>query len=111
VIPIAIHTPVEHRDHTEGLALRRMYTNFYFAVRHRHGKRAPGRNIRRHGVKTTHGVRTATSRELARSIRTFRTASPLGSTPRRAPDRGTAADARFYLQQEAASGRNATFRW
>lgn len=70
MIPVAVHA-VE-RYHTEHHALRRLYSAYYYAVRDRHGRRAPGRNIRRFGVKSARGVRTATSRELARSIRTFR---------------------------------------
>lgn len=72
MIPAAVAPAAHARDHSEHRTLRQMYSDFYFAVRRRHGRRAPGRNIRRHGVKTSHGVRSATSRELARSIRTFR---------------------------------------
>ena len=53
-------------------ALKTKYSNLYHVVQKRHGKRTPGRNIRAHGIKTKHGSRPATDRELARSIRTFR---------------------------------------
>ena len=65
------HAATVH-DHTTKHSLR----TTYFGVRHQvkkvHGPRAPGRNIATHGVRTRHGVRPATDRELARSIRTFR---------------------------------------
>jgi hypothetical protein len=42
-------------------------------VRKQHGVRAPGRNIRRYGIRTETGhVRLASASEVARSIRTFR---------------------------------------
>jgi hypothetical protein len=52
--------------------LKTTYSGLYHAVADRHGRRAPGRNIRKWGVRTTHGTRAATDAELARSIRTFR---------------------------------------
>src|SRR3954447_2998948 len=57
---------------TEAKPLKVAYSDLYHAVAAKHGKRAPGRNIRRHGVRTKHGVRDASYRELARSVRTFR---------------------------------------
>lgn len=56
----------------EAKTLKVTYSDLYHAVAKKQGKRTPGRNIRRLGVKTKHGVRSATSAELARSIRTFR---------------------------------------
>jgi hypothetical protein len=62
--------------------LSQKYTRLYFAVKHRHGTRAPGRNIRRHGVRydakanNRRGpwkVRPATKHEIAKSIRQLRT--------------------------------------
>lgn len=52
--------------------LEKRYSALYHAVKDKHGKRTPGRNIRRHGVKTKRGTRDASNAELARSIRTFR---------------------------------------
>jgi hypothetical protein len=52
--------------------LKATYSGLYHAVAHRHGTRAPGRNIRRWGVKSHRSVRAASDRELARSIRTLR---------------------------------------
>jgi hypothetical protein len=57
---------------TEAKSLKVTYSDLYHAVAKKHGKRAPGRNIRRDGVKTKRGKRAATDAELARSIRTFR---------------------------------------
>ena len=51
---------------------RAKYLNLYFAVRHKEGKRAPGRQILRQGVRHKHGVRPATAKEVARSIRQLR---------------------------------------
>lgn len=55
-----------------GPTLKDTYSGLYHAVAKQHGKRAPGRNIRKYGVRTHRGTRDASSRELARSIRTFR---------------------------------------
>lgn len=52
------------------------------------GRRAPGRNIRRHGVRTRRDTRSATAREVARSIRQLRrlrTALLAPRPPRQAP--------------------------
>lgn len=56
------------------------YSSLRFAVKDKHGARAPGRNIRRYGVKTSQGSRPATAAEVGRSIRTFRRwlAPPMG---------------------------------
>lgn len=51
---------------------RAKYLNLYFAVRHKEGKRAPGRQILKRGVRHKHGVRPATAKEVARSIRQLR---------------------------------------
>lgn len=71
------------------VSLRDTYSGLYHAVAKQHGTRAPGRNIRKWGVRTDHGTRVATAAELARSIRTFRrwlappvyAASPTDTTP------------------------------
>lgn len=52
--------------------LKVTYSGLYHAVAKKHGKRAPGRNIRKYGIRVDHGTRAATDAELARSIRTFR---------------------------------------
>jgi hypothetical protein len=52
--------------------LKATYSGLYHAVAHKHGNRAPGRNIRKWGVRTDNGVRAASDHELARSIRTLR---------------------------------------
>ena len=51
---------------------RAKYLNLYFAVKHKEGKRAPGRQILRQGVKHGDSVRPATAKEVARSIRQLR---------------------------------------
>lgn len=57
----------------EAKPLEQKYTDLRAAVVKRFGKRVPGRNIRRHGVRTPHGrVVPARPRHYARSIRTFR---------------------------------------
>jgi hypothetical protein len=56
----------------EAKTLRGTYGSLYRSVAKHHGKRAPGRNIVKYGVQTKHGTRRATSREVARSVRTFR---------------------------------------
>ena len=62
--------------------LSQKYSRLYYAVKHRHGTRAPGRNIRRHGVRydskanNRRGpwkVREATKHEIAKSVRQLRT--------------------------------------
>jgi hypothetical protein len=51
---------------------RAKYLNLYFAVKHKEGKRAPGRQILRQGVRHGKHVRPATAKEVARSIRQLR---------------------------------------
>lgn len=51
---------------------RKKYLNLYFAVRHKEGKRAPGRQILRQGTRHHHKVKAATAKEVARSIRQLR---------------------------------------
>lgn len=79
------------------------YSSLYHAVKHEHGKRAPGRNIRRYGVRWHGHVRAATARDIARSIRTLRAlrspllgpapppVPPSGAMTARAPAGGTLA--------------------
>lgn len=82
----------------------RKYTTLYYTVKREEGKRAPGRNIRRYGVRTKAGeVRRATARDIARSIRTLRalrvdllapmppSRPPSGALTARAPAGGTLA--------------------
>lgn len=58
---------------TAATRLEQRYTALYHHVAKKLGKDTPGRNIRRHGVRTKKGhVRPARDAELARSIRTFR---------------------------------------
>jgi hypothetical protein len=54
--------------------LKEQYSAYYYAVAKKHGKRAPGRNIRRYGVRRKHGkgTRPATNHELAVSLRQLR---------------------------------------
>lgn len=52
--------------------LERAYTRHYRQVAHRHGKRAPGRDIRRHGVLYRHHTFDAVCSELRRSDRQLR---------------------------------------
>jgi len=57
--------PLKHERHK--------YLVLYFKVRAQEGKRAPGRQILRQGVRLKHGkVRAATAKEVARSIRELR---------------------------------------
>lgn len=48
------------------------YSGLWHAVKKEHGRRAPGRNIRRYGVSSHGRVRPASARELAGSIRRLR---------------------------------------
>lgn len=52
-------------------SVKQKYTDLYYAVKHVHGSRAPGRNIRRYGVRTSHGTHPATTAELRESIGTL----------------------------------------
>lgn len=53
--------------------LKQSYSDHYYAAAKKLGKRAPGRNIRRDGVRTKrHRVRDATNHELAVSLRQLR---------------------------------------
>lgn len=51
---------------------RAKYLRLYFAVRKQEGKRAPGRQILRQGVRRHGAVHPATAKEVARSIRELR---------------------------------------
>jgi hypothetical protein len=51
---------------------RHKYLVLYFSVRHKDGKRAPGRQILRQGVRHHGKVRPATAKEVAASIRQLR---------------------------------------
>lgn len=51
---------------------RHKYLVLYFKVRKQEGKRAPGRQILRQGVRKHHTVRPATAKEVANSIRQLR---------------------------------------
>ena len=68
VAPIAIAKPGDPPLKRE----RAKYLNLYFAVRAKEGKRAPGRQILKQGVRHKHEVRAATAKEVARSIRQLR---------------------------------------
>jgi hypothetical protein len=57
---------------TQARPLKQKYTDLYYAVKKKQGKNAPGRNIRKYGVRTKHGVRKATPHELAKSIHVLR---------------------------------------
>ena len=48
------------------------YEKLYWRVVRSHGRRAPGRNLVTRGISTHGRVRAASTRELARSIRTFK---------------------------------------
>lgn len=48
------------------------YSGLWHAVRHVHGTRAPGRNIRKWGIRMKAGTRAASAREVAGSIRRLR---------------------------------------
>jgi hypothetical protein len=68
------HSPAPHADYKlpRSHALN-VYSGLYHAVREEHGRRAPGRNIRRLGiVGKDHRVRRASAREIAASTRTLR---------------------------------------
>ena len=68
-----ITTPVVIPAGGQAKSLEAKYTDLYYAVAKKDGARAPGRNIRKYGLRTP-GGRTikAQPRHLARSIRTFR---------------------------------------
>jgi len=82
---------------------KRTYSALWHAVRKLHGRRAPGRNIRRWGVQTKGGNRPASAREIAESIRQLRrmkipllapappSQPPSGAMTARAPAGGTLA--------------------
>jgi len=74
-ITVAI-TPQHHPQHVASHALRHTYGTLYRRVSRRFGQRTPGRHIVHFGMRVrSHGrwrVRTATSHEVGRSIRTFR---------------------------------------
>ena len=88
------------------------------------GSRAPGRNIRRHGVRIRHRARSATAREVARSIRQLRllrvpllapappALAPAGAMTARAPAGGTLAAIRACESggNYAAVSRGGTYR-
>lgn len=57
--------PLKHERHK--------YLVLYFQVKKQEGKRAPGRQILRQGVRKHHKTRPATAKEVARSIRQLRT--------------------------------------
>jgi hypothetical protein len=57
----------------EAKSLQQTYTDLRVAVVKKHGKRAPGRNIRKHGLRTPSGrVIPAQPRHFAKSIRQLR---------------------------------------
>lgn len=60
----------------QAAAPRKQERKTYLGVRHalivKHGKRAPGRQILKYGIKTKHGSRPATAAEVARTIRNMR---------------------------------------
>jgi hypothetical protein len=67
--PVAIAKPGDPPLKRE----RAKYLNLYFAVKKKEGKRAPGRQILKQGVRLHTGkVRAATAKEVARSIRQLR---------------------------------------
>ena len=71
---LALSAPASAANYTlPGKHEKRTYSALWHAVRHQHGVRAPGRNIRRYGIRTETGhVRVASASEVSRSIRTFR---------------------------------------
>jgi hypothetical protein len=69
---IAAAVPLVAVPATADASLTSKYNQAYKKVVKLHGKRAPGRHIKRDGVRTKHGVRPATKHELAQSIRTLR---------------------------------------
>lgn len=58
------------------------YSDRYFAAKQKLGARAPGRNIRRHGVRTKNGTRQATIADLAASSKRLKV---MITTPKVAP--------------------------
>lgn len=67
--------------------LEQRYEHHYWQVVRKHGRDAPGRNIVRRGFRTHGRVRRASSREVARSIRTFKRWLAPPRAPVRASDR------------------------
>jgi Transglycosylase-like domain len=74
ICALALSAPASAADYTlPSKQEKRTYSALWHAVRHQHGARVPGRNIRRWGIRTETGrVRVASAREVSRSIRTFR---------------------------------------
>lgn len=60
----------------------RVYTKLHYKAAKVSGKRAPGRNIRRQGVRTKQGVRPAREWEFRQAIKRLR---PLASQPKQYP--------------------------
>ncbi len=56
----------------EARSLRSTYTSLHKRVAHELGKRAAGRQIAAHGVRTKHGARKARPHDLAKSVRVLR---------------------------------------
>lgn len=73
------------------------YRDLRHEVVQKHGKRAPGRNIIRYGVRTKHGVRHARNADIADSIRTFRSMlappAPIATTRAVTPSPGLQSQA------------------
>lgn len=70
--PAQAQTSERSRHNNDSPTLCQKYGGLYKAVAKRHGSKAPGRNICRHGIRMKAGSRDASTREKARSIRTFR---------------------------------------
>lgn len=90
---------------------RHKYLVLYFAVRHKDGKRAPGRQILRWGVRHRRHVQPATAKEVANSIRQLRALLHphlVAGLPRQAPAGVMSVGADGTLQRIAAceSGGN-----
>lgn len=58
-----------HNNRCAAKQLKRTYTSLYYKVAREHGKRAPGRNLRRYG--RSNGQK-ATCKDIGRSVRTLR---------------------------------------
>lgn len=69
---MAVGAPIIHAEPKKAKTLESKYKTLRAKVVHKHGKRAPGRNIVRDGVRTKHGTRAARKAEIAKSITVFR---------------------------------------
>lgn len=72
LVALLMVVPTVATADTPSKRLKGTYSGLYHKVAAKHGTRAPGRNIRKHGIKTKTGTRDARPNELRESIAVFR---------------------------------------